>query len=417
MNERDTFEENDITPAPIFAGRATELNLLQQYVLDRPAPIALCFSGWHGTGKTALLRYAEGNLGEDVVAVYMALGDAASSSEDGLLRALAEMTTAQMEAMSFNTTRLPQLPVAAVRQWLKDEYLPIAMQIIRRHRRIIWLFDDAEMLVEAIVRDALPMNFFSYLHELLETYANLGIVLTIDAAQEINADAFSPIVTPNHLIRLNNLEFDASAELLRCYHAGLPNSMAQTIHQAAGGYPLLLVRFGERLAQQGDINSAAIRDIAQQVYDESDIDFRAMWQQLSRNERLVLTALSHLLYNNPKRALDAREVERWLIETDYPLDVPAIHAAIRSLEYREIVHGGQNALRLPTGLLQRWLLEHGRLDDMTYPGKLPDRRRRIFMLLVIVLLALAIALVVASVSIQTGQSNHTPAPTITLNDG
>ena len=149
--------------------------------------------------------------------------------------------------------------------------------------------------------------------------------------------------------------------------------------------------------------TAAVAKRADEVFDE-------IWQGLKTNERLVLSAISQLLYRDPLRAADIPSIEAWLVETEYPLDRIAIAAAIRSLEYDELVTTGSAGITLGSGLLQTWLLENTAVErtqaETTAEEPLPANRIRRLQLLIA---ALALALVVVTVLVLVALSNS-PRP-------
>ena len=83
----------------------------------------------------------------------------------------------------------------------------------------------------------------------------------------------------------------------------------------------------------------------------------------SLNERLVLTAITDLIFEDPLDKISVPLLQTWLTDTDYPLDTTAILSALRSLEYNEIVTGMPDAIVLTSGLMQTWLLENARLQN------------------------------------------------------
>jgi hypothetical protein len=138
-----------------------------------------------------------------------------------------------------------------------------------------------------------------------------------------------------------------------------------------------------------------------------------MWQESTSNERLILSAISHLLYENPLKAVDPAAIESWLLETDYPMDATAIHAAVRSLEYRELLISTPTGIRLTAGLMQKWLLENARPTHPAAPTA-PSSRQR-FMILAVVIIALAIGLLlIINLGSAPPPNNDPPEPTVTL---
>jgi hypothetical protein len=222
--------------------------------------------------------------------------------------------------------------------------------------------------------------------------------MTLSLEQEDHLPQLVPLVNPTETERLHPLDEIDTGVLMRQFAPGLSDEAVARVHQETGGQPMLLQRYGQALAAhwQSEADSEALRNAATTVYETSQEDFRARWLQLERDERLVLTAIASLLYDRPDRTVTAKRIEKWLIETDFPLDMVAIHAALRGLDYREIVRSSPQDVNLRSGFLQRWLIEHARLDDSAdseASGSVTLLDRRVLVLLLIAGLLLLLLLI------------------------
>jgi hypothetical protein len=146
------------------------------------------------------------------------------------------------------------------------------------------------------------------------------------------------------------------------------------------------------------------------IYGNSQQEFREMWLRLPRSERLTLTAISSLLYADPLQGCEADAIGKWLVETDYALDNTAINAALRSLEYREILTHSAKGYVPAGGLMQRWLLENARLETVVQPT---TRRRWLALALVVAGFFAMLLLWIALSGTAPSLSSDTP-PTVTL---
>jgi Na+-transporting NADH:ubiquinone oxidoreductase subunit NqrB len=144
------------------------------------------------------------------------------------------------------------------------------------------------------------------------------------------------------------------------------------------------------------------------AYAASDSHFRQMWQVLTRDERLVLTAIASLIYDDPLKAVTVERIETWLVETDYPMDTTAIHAALRGLDYQDVVSNLRNqGYKLVAGMMQTWLLEHARLSEIagsSFAGLSQKISWRVLLIAGIIILGLIIVLILL------------PAPTLAPSD-
>jgi putative ATPase len=415
MNEIDTLPEEQ---AERFAGRELLYARLQQHILDPANRHAIIYTGHEGMGKTALLQHFSSVFDDTMLSFYVSLEKMDLRDEENWLQHLIGESNQLLGVHNFSLSRVPSLETEdideaneiseiSLKDWMRDTYLTEILHIIRPHRRLVWLFDDAEYLLNA------SDEHLSYLHNLLEKHPQLAIVLTLDTEHEDKLSQLAPLVNPTTVERIHRLSYDESADLIRQYAPGAEDSSIKNIFEATGGHPRLLARFGQELqkrwTEQSD--SQALEAAKKVVYEASLEEFREIWLSLSRDERLVLTGIASLIYDDPLRQVMPKFIENWLIETDYPMDIVAISAALRSLDYRDIVSQHQNhGTQLVMALMQRWLLEHARLDDTDNNS----RGRVSVQLVVIVLLAIVLLIALFLLLPNPIISNSTGLATATL---
>jgi hypothetical protein len=392
-------------------GRETLYARLQQYVLDPPNRHAFLFTGHDGVGKSRLLQHFPQVFDNQILAIYVPLDKAPLTSTDEWLHHLLDCTNEMLEAHEFTLSRVPQeadenLTFA---DWFCDVYLYEVMHMIRPQRRIAWLLDDAEYLLKALPEQ------ITYLHRLLQTHLQLAIIMTLDTEHEAQMPELVPLVNISAAERLHRLTKTDSAELLRHYAPGASDEVVNAVYEATGGHPLLLNNFGRELhttwASHSD--NQALQAARPTAYAASEPHFRHLWQLLSQDERLVLTAIASLIYDDPLKTVTAEHIEAWLVETDYPKDIVAIHAALRGLDYQDIVSNYRNeGFKLIAGMMQTWLLEHARLTDAVDGSGFKVKLSWRIVVLVGVVIVLLIVLLFALPSPTLNPSDA--IPTVTL---
>jgi hypothetical protein len=407
---------------PPFAGRTRAFEYLYARLTDPTQADACLVIGREGLGKTALLQHFSQFFDETFVAVYIPLNAISLADEDRWLRKLTDGAGSALAARNYTLSRLPEYEGGDVRTWITNSYFPELFHIIRRHRRLIFLLDDADALIDAVQNGRLPDDTFSYLHSLVEQFQPLGFVLTLDTQSEGDIARLSPLIGVENVFRLANLEKSDVQWLLTappngCY--SLTDEAVEAVYRATGGQPRLVERFGDHLFRRWEaepdktrLTQEDVKQVTPAVFKASEAELRAAWGETTRNERLALTAVSSLLYADPLTAVNPANIENWLVETDYPLDSTAIHAAIRGLEYREIVEQRADGIHLTSGLMQSWLLENGRLSETGEAAAKPNPR------LMWAALAVGLALVIALVLLASGggapPADDSPEPTVTL---
>lgn len=396
-----------------FAGRDAIYARLQQTILDPPHRYAVLFIGYEGIGKSRLLQHFNTVFDDPIYSLYLPLKQLRPSDETVWIDTLIEHTNRLLDEHSFSLSRLPSIDeddAITWREWFRDVYLVQVFSILRGYRRLVWLLDDANFLLDG----QLPDDHLDYLKSLLDVHPQLVIILTLDTEFEHRIGEFAPLVNEAINERLHPLDVDASTHVIRHYAPNIDDDALTRVYELTGGKPQLLQRYGQALTASFTESTTRehIQAATKTVYAATKDEFRVIWQRLGRDERLTLTAIVSLLYNNPLQAITPRKLESWLVESDYPMDVIAINAALRGLSYREIVtHVQGGEVQLTTGLMQMWLIENAMLND--FSEDMDSFALRWWM----VVLAVGVILVAIVIATQIPLAENTtvlPAPTVTL---
>ncbi|MBZ0284360.1 MAG: ATP-binding protein [Anaerolineae bacterium] len=406
-----------------FAGRQKAFEHLYERLTNPTGTKGCAILGRQGIGKTSLLLHFHDTFDETFVGVYLPLKRLTPRDESDLLRALAGGATGALVERNLSIARLGDLQPDSgnLRAWLAETYLPELFTVLRR-RKLVFLLDDAGWLLRNMDEGRLSEDLFSYLNGLVKAQPGLGFVLALDARYEDTLPQLSPLVGLTDAFRLESLDEADTVWLLREPVRGeyfINDEGVAAAHRATGGRPHLLQRLGFQLYkfwENGDgdrtLTAEDVKTASATVYRESRGEFEAEWKARNRNERLTLTALISLILADPLTPTPAEALEAWLIESDYPLDMTTIRAALRGLEYDEIVENEGGGWRVRAGLMQNWLLDHARLETMARPGD--TRLLRWAAVAILVLLVAALALIVS----QGGGAGQlvvsTPVPTVTL---
>lgn len=393
---------SELSPSA-FVGREALLRELHQF-LSAPATYALSIHSAEGLGKSSLLRRVAA-LDPSFVSVLMPITQHALTSVEAWLAALADATLKALHHADLATARLPSAVDADAPRWLSQVFLPAVGQHVRQHARVIWLLDDIHTMGAAIREGRFPADHPAYLLELALAFPFLSIVTSADEDSPDLA-ALHPLVQPHHVIRLGPLGRLEVEQLLRQQLSYVPPALAERAYAETGGMPHAINDLVAAI-QRGE----APDDAVEHAYFRSQAGMRRRWDRLTRDERIVLTALIELRHANPERDVTPNALELWLAHSDHPMDATSIAAQLRSLEFRHWLRPQRQPIRLRSGLMERWLLEHARQEA---PAAVPSRRWGVFVgLLGMALAALLVAFFIASLP-PAATVTEAPLPTLTL---
>lgn len=418
------LREQSAAAAP-FVGRQAALARLQQFLNAPTQGEALAISGQRKSGKTALIHHAASSLADHPLSVYMPLRPTSFNTEHEFWAHWMRRIEVTITERRFAVERLPQIPDAGIElgQWIAANWLPELWSIIRPYRMLMPLLDDADVLINLVRRGLVSREFCSFFHDLLLANPRMKVVLTVSAQEETNLSFLAPMVNLSDVIRLNHLTKEESALLLREPVRGLYDLTDQSvseIHKAMGGLPLLTQHSGYCLFEQwqqqkvnSPITTSEAKAIIPLVYDRVQGELDVYWQELTANERSVLNAIAQMIYENPIRAFDTAAIEAWLVDSESPIDATAINAAVRGLEYRELISAEQGGIKLTTGLMQKWLLENTTRKAITLQSRPGFRHLGLIVLAILVLTAVVVLIISLTRAPQPSNSPQ-PEPTVTL---
>lgn len=389
-----------------FAGRRETFARLHQYLKDNSNAGAMIFTGWSMVGKTTFLQQFDRVFDDSLIGVYIPLREV--TSETQFLQMLIDATMHKLSTRDFTLTRIPEAPGQFDDgwRWLADQWLPAVKAALRQHRTLVWLLDDVNYIQERAI--------FRGLEQLLATHPRLKLVFTLDTEFENHLQHMGVLVKPSQTLRLTSLSLTETSTLLREPVSDwytLDDEAIEEAFRLTGGQPQWVQRLGFHLFRQQDVKA-----LVPTIYAQSDAEISAIWHKLTDNERLILSAIGGLLHTDPLQGIDVAAIAGWLVKTDYPLDETAVHATIRSLEYRELVmFAGRNLtdIRVTSGLIERRLVEDaGKVRPMAYSQTALSLNRRVLIVVCFVIVMLMLAAV--GLGGTTPATTNPPIPTVTL---
>ena len=405
-----------------FVGRETVIARLHQHLSNPPHASVPVVIGRDHIGKTALLNHFQSIIYPDTIAIYLPLQQIDLSTDLTWTKSLIQTAIDTLANLGYIPTGIKPAPEedTNLSVWFVDELLPATFRAIRSHRRLVLLLDDAEELIKAIKKNQLTHEIVLYLNRL--RHPQLGIVLTMNVADENSLHMLEPLVDTNSPIRLPVLTEEMCTALIReNQEYAVNDSATEAIFKATGGEPALIQRFGYYLYEQAKAVTTPqdIRKLIPQVYADCTNQLEQAWNILTSGEKLVLAAISNLHFKDPIAKIDTEAIEGWLIQTDYPLDTTTINAAIRGLEYHELVLGSTSEIKLSSGLMQKWVMENASFapEPTVSSDPIADEsasNQTWIIVSAVVVLILALILVFTMNASSPDVDSESPLPTVTL---
>jgi hypothetical protein len=378
-----------------IAGRDDQLTRIHTQLANAPYE-PLVILGRKDIGKTIFLRHIANTAPPYTIPIVISLNATPIDDESHFW-----VMTSQhiLEALEAYGITIPDIALdESGRAWFVGGFFPAVAKAMRqRHLLLVW--DDAHSLMEG----NLPDNILITLSGLCSPQAQM--VFAFDIAHEDKLSQFMPFIAQKHQLRLGNLSRVGCEAILRSHLESISEDMIDTVYVATGGLPQLIQRYGDELERHTDIKS-----ISNTVYNESRADFLAMWSACTPDEKLVLTAITDLFYDDPLRPILTTTIATWSVQSDYLLDETAINAALRGLLYAEFIRINNHHIAVNGDLFRKWLLENARIV-----GDKSQMNQAIPMSLLIggiVIIGIAILLLLASLGDTTSGSDIIPTVTI-----
>jgi hypothetical protein len=230
---------------------------------------------------------------------------------------------------------------------------------------LVLIADNAESLADAVARGDLPSDFGEALG--LMFGLQLGMLMTCHLDAESRMTKLAPLTDPDFTVRLNALTQDGVAQLLTAGRDGAEVGYAAALYRMTGGAPELTLRAAALVhdASRGEFyRTEHLRATLPDLMLWAKPSFDRLWENLTADEQAVLTALAYLHFQQPDKPIQAEQIETWLADTEYPLDLTAIFSLLRRLEFVEIVDHAHRDVKIRAGAFEQWIRETVRRDHL-----------------------------------------------------
>jgi hypothetical protein len=404
-------------PAAFF-GRADLFAFIRQYLVGGRRAQTIALIGGRGMGKTSTLFACGHRIEGRIIAAYVPLADV----EPGrIFAAMAESARDSVAAAGIAPDRLPDPPDDASYDWFADAFVPMLLSVLR-NRRILFTFDHTGELIKAIEYGAADPDISSQLSTLNALHERLNMIFAVDNDDEQRIETFEPLQDQTLYRRLGMLTVGEAEELTRTLsepHYTIDDDAVEGIVSMTGGHPALLHSLNSVIWESARAENRT-RVALQQVENaltpalaEAYPILRGVWDDSTDTEKAVLTTMTTLTETGRGRPVRVDALRTYFVrESDTPPDETSIAAALRSLEYREVLATtAAGEYIFGYGLQFRWLKSQG-IGYAVYrpPQSAPAVRtpsRAVFAFGAVIIAAAALALILGQLAGRAGA----PPPT------
>ncbi len=348
----------------LFFGREDVLQFVQEN-LAAAHRNNLVLIGQRRTGKTSILKQLPVRLGDEFVPVY--LDGQAMGLDPGLdqfFLSLATEITFALEDRGFH------LPLPKGEDFAENPAAKFENDFLRRvaqaieGRHILVLFDEFEELETAVRRGRIDPAIFNYLRHLMQHTQSLSIIFCgTHRLEELASDYWNVLFNISLYKQVGFLDRAEALRLIQepiaAYGMAYDDLALDKMWRVTAGHPYFLQLMCHSLVnrhnklQKSYLTIADVNTALDDILSVGEAHFIYLWTEASPPERLVLTALSHMMpvtgHATPGELLDYLEAKGAMLMR------PQVEQALHNLTLRDILQVVGDGDRM-AGRLYRWRL-------------------------------------------------------------
>ena len=355
--------------SPLFFGREE----LFSFIADNAGQMArrnvMILVGQRRTGKTSLLLRLEQNLPDTLIPVYIdcqSLGITA-----GMPALLHELAWQISDTLSLYDM---SVDVAPLEEWGEDangrfqrQFLPRIRQALPAASTLLLVFDEFEAFENLVNDGILPPTFFTYLRHLMQHSKQLSFIFVgTRRLEEMTAAYWSVLFNIALYRKIGYLNDKAAVRVITepvRPHIIYDDLALDKILRVTSGHPyfLQLVCYAliKRANEQknGYVTISDVNGALTEMMQLGGVHFAYLWQRSTGMERMILTAVSHLM-ESERPFHPEKMIEKLAVYGRSP-SLPDLKAALDHLVQRDIMAetmiGATTAYQLRIGLVGLWV--------------------------------------------------------------
>jgi HAMP domain-containing protein len=360
------------TGSPLFFGREDLFNFIDEN-LNAAHRNNLVLIGQRRTGKSSLLKQLLIRLGDSFLPVYL---DGQSIALDPGLPAFFSTLATEIGYVLQDRgflTDLPKLSAFTERpaHTFEHDYLQKVFAAIGG-RHLVLLLDEFEELESAILRGNLDASVFSFLRHLIQHEGELSVIFCgTHRIEELATDYWSVLFNISLYKHVGFLEYDDAIRLIQEpvveYGMSYDDLALEKIWRITAGHPYFLQLLCHSLvnlhnrSNRSYITVSDVNTALDDILSSGEAHFVYLWNESTRIERQVLTALSRIMPLTGQ--VMPAQVDDYLNERGISLGRQAILETLHHLSLRDILSaradnqsiGVTSTYRWRLGLLGLWI--------------------------------------------------------------
>lgn len=358
----------------IFVGRKETIERIAASLGGAAQDNVIVLIGQRRVGKTSILRRLRTHLAEKYVPILIDLQGFLAADEAAFYREVTafaqdELAEAGIEVPLPDGEEFRLDPEGTIRR----RFLRPALRAAGK-RRLLFMVDEFEVLEERIRSGVLSLQSLSFLRSLVQDEQGLSFLFAgTHRFDELTGDSWRVLFNLAVYLDVGYFSFHQVAELFteptkNCFEID-PLALEKAF-QLTGGHPhfsQLLARELVEMRNRERLSYVTVQDlstVADAVVEKGQLHMSYLWNEASRDERLLLLAVRELLDREGLASVAA--AHRYLNE--HRLEPGDLPAAARRLELQEVLVAQAGHLSFRMELLRRWLRRNQSLELFAMAG-------------------------------------------------
>ena len=351
----------------LFVGREDVFGFVRQNISSRDQDNILVLIGQRRSGKTSLLKQLPVHLPEQYVPVFIdGQGLGIDPGMVNLFYRLSDIIVWGLREQDIQVTAPSRADFeTAPAQTFEKRFLPAVREVLGE-RRLVLALDEYEELEARVDDGSLERTIFPFLRHLMQHSPKLAFIFVgTHRLEQLTKDYWSIFFNIALYREIRFLDHEAARRLITepvKDVVSYDDLAVERILEITAGHPyflqltcLALVNF-LNAKRRNYVTTQDVRDVMADILELGEGHFSFIWTNASREERLVLAALTHLL--DEQTMVASSDVANKLAEYGQKMDSSAVKATLQGLasqDMLEVIQDHSPRFRFKLDLVRLWI--------------------------------------------------------------